>query len=199
MLGNVGSRALSRIGGLINHGDMGRNKSIDFLKGMAIILMVLGHALNDWPDAERVRSFIYLFHMPVFFMASGYVFNMSRVRDWQGVRDFGWKRIKRLWFPYVLWTSAFTIFNAAFFNWHIVSGEVPVFRQFAYNAALIGRTELTAAMWFVQSIFWASIAYAVVCWLCHWRGLHILTFQSVVAVAALALSEHISQGGGDYV
>lgn len=56
-----------------------RDSLLDFLKGVAIVLMVLGHALDDWADGATVRSYIYLFHMPVFFVAAGCVFNAVRV------------------------------------------------------------------------------------------------------------------------
>lgn len=47
-----------------------RNKTIDISRGIAIILMVIGHSGCN----EYVRKFIYLFHMAVFFMISGYLF-----------------------------------------------------------------------------------------------------------------------------
>ena len=43
-----------------------RNVHIDIIKGIGIILMVYGHA------AAPFKHFIYLFHMAIFFMASGY-------------------------------------------------------------------------------------------------------------------------------
>lgn len=46
-----------------------RNTKIDVIKGMAIILVVLGHC--GFP----ATNFIYLFHMAVFFIASGYCWN----------------------------------------------------------------------------------------------------------------------------
>lgn len=46
-----------------------RNVSIDMIKGMAIIFVVLGHCGFPWTD------YLYLFHMAVFLMASGYCFS----------------------------------------------------------------------------------------------------------------------------
>ena len=45
---------------------MKRDNKIDILKGIAILLMVLGHT------RFAGTQFIYMFHMAVFFMASGY-------------------------------------------------------------------------------------------------------------------------------
>ena len=122
--------------------EMIRDLSLDFLKGIAIVLMVLGHALDDWADGTAVRSYIYLFHMPVFFIAAGCVFNAMKVQDRKGLKYFALKKIKRLWFPYVLWTSVFTLLNGVLVKVHIVDGTIETFKQLAYNCALIGRPQL---------------------------------------------------------
>ena len=51
-----------------------RNTSISIAKGIAIILMVVGHA--ECPGA--LMSLIYLFHMPLFIFVSG---RFSHVKD----------------------------------------------------------------------------------------------------------------------
>lgn len=62
---------------------------IDVLKGFAIFLMVMGHALS-WsystdvvrtPDNAFVRNLIYAFHMPLFFFLSGYVTDLKN-KEW---------------------------------------------------------------------------------------------------------------------
>jgi len=42
-----------------------RNKDIDIIRGIGIILVVCGHI-------GLIRRFAYLFHVPLFFFASGY-------------------------------------------------------------------------------------------------------------------------------
>lgn len=62
----------------------GRFQNIDIAKGIAICLMVYGHT-NSYG-----MSFIYLFHMPLFFILSGFLTKMdsgeeSRLRSaWGG-------------------------------------------------------------------------------------------------------------------
>ena len=46
------------------------NPSVGYLKALGILLMVLGHSGNTL----HVNHFIYMFHMPLFFIASGYCF-----------------------------------------------------------------------------------------------------------------------------
>ena len=42
---------------------------IDVSKGITIILMMIGHYV---PYGSQVRNFIFAFHMPLFFILSGY-------------------------------------------------------------------------------------------------------------------------------
>ena len=53
-----------------------RNQHIDALRGVAIILVVLGHALQTYlkdMDSNLLFRYIYSFHMPLFMFISGYV------------------------------------------------------------------------------------------------------------------------------
>lgn len=50
---------------------MQRNKSIDIAKGIGIIAVVWGHLQLACP----IKSELYIFHMPLFFILSGYFFN----------------------------------------------------------------------------------------------------------------------------
>lgn len=57
-----------------------RIEYIDLAKAIAILLMVLGHcaSLNDIP---LIRSVIYSFHMPLFFIISGYFFKTLALKE----------------------------------------------------------------------------------------------------------------------
>lgn len=59
---------------------------VDVAKAIAIILMIAGHELSRGP----FRVWIFSFHMPLFFILSGYT--SHRVRDW---RDF-WRIARKL-------------------------------------------------------------------------------------------------------
>lgn len=54
---------------------------VDVAKGVGIFLMVMGH--SSMPDA--VNRWIYSFHMPLFFLLSGLVFNPGKYPNWVGV------------------------------------------------------------------------------------------------------------------
>ena len=49
-----------------------RNLTLDIVKGIGIALIVLGHIDN------AAVNFIYLFHVSLFFIVSGYLFNPEK-------------------------------------------------------------------------------------------------------------------------
>lgn len=56
----------------------GRNAYYDIIKGMLIVLVIIGHFLPGTLSDNYLRYIIYSFHMPVFFMLSGYLFNCDK-------------------------------------------------------------------------------------------------------------------------
>lgn len=49
---------------------MQRNPNIDILKGIGILSVIIAHLTQIW----LLRGLLYSFHMPLFFLASGYFF-----------------------------------------------------------------------------------------------------------------------------
>jgi peptidoglycan/LPS O-acetylase OafA/YrhL len=86
-----------------------RRLDLDRAKGVAILLVVLGHIVAAAPPAgaewyEIPRYAIYRFHMPFFLYLSGYVAWLSGalvVPD-RDLPLFAWKRAKRLLAPFLL-------------------------------------------------------------------------------------------------
>ena len=52
-----------------------RDVRIDALRGIGILLMVLGH-VHFLPAV--IKKLIYAFHIPLFFYLSGYLFNLEK-------------------------------------------------------------------------------------------------------------------------
>lgn len=79
---------------------------LTYLKGIAIILVILGHSFSftgfDLVDKERyfiyyyIYNTIYSFHMPLFFIVSGFLAN----KEYQ-IKEFYFSKIKRLLIPYI--------------------------------------------------------------------------------------------------
>lgn len=82
-----------------------RNMDIDAIKGVAIILVVIGHviqyicAITDY-ESNLIYNIIYSFHMPLFMFWSGYLaYRQGRELDAAWIK----KRFLALIVPYVVW------------------------------------------------------------------------------------------------
>ena len=78
-----------------------RIKSIDFCKGIAILLVVLGHATehtNASLSYDWLYEYIYSFHMPLFMFISGFVFYKNKY-NWIDIK----KRAYQLLVPFFVY------------------------------------------------------------------------------------------------
>lgn len=88
-----------------------RNPIIDICRSIGIILVVVGH--SGCPDI--LKSWIYLFHMSLFFALSGYCYN---IRYDEHPVGFIIKKIKSIYLPYVIFSIGLIFFH----NFFIKSG-----------------------------------------------------------------------------
>lgn len=68
-----------------------RNSNIDLVKGIGIILLIIGHISDG-----NLQKVIYSFHMPLFVVMSGFLFTYPLDK-----RGFIIQRAKSLLYPYV--------------------------------------------------------------------------------------------------
>jgi len=96
-----------------------RLKWVDTAKGFGIILVVLGHELRGlvngdivtWTPAIRfVDSWIYAFHMPLFFFLSGLFLFRSTAKPWT---EFAGDKIRTIAYPYFVWSVITLMIKAA--------------------------------------------------------------------------------------
>lgn len=88
----------------------GRIRWIDYLKAFACVLVVLGHLIQSLQKSnidnyQNITSFIdwfiYLFHMPLFFFISGYLYEKNKEDfTWKNYREFELKKIVNFIVPY---------------------------------------------------------------------------------------------------
>ncbi len=153
-----------------------RHVDVDIVKGIAIILMVLGHS----GVSEELIRFIYLFHMAVFVIAAGYCYNEKYSQGGWGI--FLKKRVKSLYIPFVCWMFVLTIMHNSciFLNIYTDSAEFlsgslgneygtvsfysakDIAIEIAKAAILCGREQLFGASWFIRVMFYMSITWCAV-------------------------------------
>lgn len=88
---------------------------IDYAKAIGILLVVFGYviigmrfsAFTQFPPWMQTAEFyIYTFHMPLFFLLSGYVFPISKDKDFG--RFLG-SSLVNLFLPYLIWNVVFAL------------------------------------------------------------------------------------------
>lgn len=130
------------------------NMQLSIAKAVCIILMVIGHSgcpqyLHDW---------IYLFHMPCFFLISGYLLSDSKISEniSIGIK----KRFKSLWWPYVKWSLFFLLCHNAFYRIGICANAYTVY-DMVVNAwktlFFYGSEQLLYPFWFLSASLVSSI------------------------------------------
>lgn len=132
---------------------MKREIGLDLVKGLCIILMVVGHSAPP----PLLHDIIYMFHMPCFFMVSGYLIKPSYV---QNIPLFIKKRLKSLWWPYFIWTVAFIVLHNIFYQFSFYPDAYSIKDVAIYTgrAFVMTKTEqLLGGFWFLRSLLFASI------------------------------------------
>lgn len=87
--------------------EQSRNRTIDLIKGVAVILVIWGHFIQFSTAgsydffSDFIFKLIYSFHMPLFAMISGYLFYNSLKK--RTLRQVIGSRIKGLLWPVLLW------------------------------------------------------------------------------------------------
>ena len=124
---------------------------IDVTKGIAIYLVILGHSLIGL----KVNDYIFAFHMPLFFIASGLLFREKSIKKTIA------GNIKKLLVPYYI-TSVCVILGRAV-SAYLQGWTVQNIRNLCLNT-MIG------AIWFLWAFFWSDIIIHVVfCYTKSWQ------------------------------
>ena len=142
------------------------DNSIAIAKGIAIILMVGGHASYSC----YANDLLSICRMPLFFVMSGYLFKTTYLDN---VKEFLAKRISGLYLPLVKYSLIFLALHNLFFHIGIYNNTfidiLDVSRW--YTAAdflergiriittMHGYDRLLGGYWFVHTLFWASIIF----------------------------------------
>lgn len=129
---------------------MERDSALDALKGCGIILMIIGHSL--FPSI-LARPFL-VFHMPLFFIVSGYLFKEKPVVELVK------KNFKRVIIPY-LFTGCIMWLCLALLNEQYDWGISLLFGN-AYKTLCWDMSYTVGPLWFLISFFFAALLFSLV-------------------------------------
>lgn len=126
---------------------------IDVAKGIGLIAVVFGHLYTYGGGISRI---IFSFHMPLFFILSGYCFSPERITDFE---NYLIKKVKSLLLPYAIFCLIGFTFTFCIPSWRSVLSKSTLVEVF-FNTQ--PETLHVGQIWFLVCLFWVEIlAYFV--------------------------------------
>lgn len=123
-----------------------RIESLDIAKGFGILIVVLGHVLR--PNDVFLKEFIFSFHMPLFFILSGFVLKTENVKG----KAFLGSELKLL-SSYIIYGLLYLFINVPLGVVTKSFGIWDAFMAFYQLLVLYGRGPL----WFLTALMFAHI------------------------------------------
>lgn len=145
-----------------------RDHTVTIVKAIGIILMVWGHAVV-W--GTPVCNIIYTFHMPLFFLMSGYCFKEKYLGD---AKQFVIRKLKGIYIPYVAFSLIFLALHNVFTQIYIYdAGWTYGWKDFAWHASRIvtrmsSSEYLLSPFWFLKELFWGNLIFYATLKLVKW-------------------------------
>lgn len=127
-----------------------RHTWIDYTKSLGILLVVLGHFNNAFSD---INGFIYCFHMPLFFLVSGFLTSNESLLF--SFVFFIKQKVRRIIVPYCL----FQIICALWLLVKVVFQGQTINYQELVIGSLLGKPAQMFCVpgWYLLSFFWCNI------------------------------------------
>ena len=132
----------------------------NIVKGIGIILVVAGHACNS-SVGTPVSNYIYLFHLPLFFFVSGYLYNEDKYGDDPYANIAA--RLKSSWIKYVLIYWILILLHDTLLGLQMLEEGAPLYTktdmlaQMANAALGMGHEMMGGTLWFVPTVVMASV------------------------------------------
>ena len=138
-----------------------RNLTVDSVKGFAIILVVLGHSLNNAIDSpyltevpvwiSALKEIIYSFHMQLFFFISG-VFSYRSAK--KGIKTAALDKVRRLLIPYFIWAVLSSLVKIVFASYQNNPRDI--------SAIIFSWYAPVGIYWFIYVLFFISLFYILI-------------------------------------
>ena len=137
-----------------------RKQDIDIMRGLLIVLVVIGHHSND-----EIAGVIYWFHMPAFFILSGILLQDRQ----EPIQSFMARKAKRLLIPYILYSFVLIL---------IIDGDIKSFLEIVFGGSSR----------FVYGVYWYIPVLLTSEVVCHWLvNIKKLSQKALFVVALLGV------------
>lgn len=134
-----------------------RIDELDVLKGIGILLMIFDHCFG-WGQEVFAHSIIQSFHMPLFFIVSGYLWNSK-----DNIKDFVQHKIRKILLPHFNFAIIYSLVFVGLYVFGRNTGLETlksIFAIFVFPT----RSDLTmfaSPIWFLQALFLVEVVFAI--------------------------------------
>lgn len=129
---------------------MERNEYMDFLKGVCILTVIVGHSITNVDKLSDLFNLIYSFHMPVLIFISAYLEEQNRKKYDVCFYKMIEKRMLGLLVPYLSWN--------VIYSYKLFDGIL----HFEYKVLwdrIVGREQ--SGLWFLACLFGLKCVHAI--------------------------------------
>ncbi|MFX3617525.1 MAG: acyltransferase family protein [Sporolactobacillus sp.] len=143
---------------------------MDVAKAIGIILVVVGHSGSPF------HSYIYLFHMALFFFISGYFYSDKYTYH---PKKLIFRRLRTLYVPFLLYELLFLLLHNVFLSMNLYSTKVGYLNQVSYaytikdfikcflnNVTFAGTEQFAGAFWFFVVLFTINVMFCFISFFC---------------------------------
>ncbi len=155
---------------------------LDVLKGVAILLVVLGHQTSEH-QGHALKTFIYSFHMPFFFLLAGYSAALSMSRS-HSIASFLKKRAIGIIIPLVVWA----------FCRSLIFGDVGAYRDYSLEQAAHSLLTGSSQVWFLPCLFLLQTYFCAYCFFTRQSAGRLRRLATAAALLLAAFALHRSLG-----
>lgn len=137
---------------------MEKRSRIDFINILQVIgpiFVILGHSLNGidvkGPWFVFSKEWIYIFHMPFFFVISGFLLSKNGWLKGESYGCFIWKKCIKLIIPYFVWNILFLV--PKYMAQSLITDEVTIGIKSTLKMFFYPRQNIWGHTWFLVGLF----------------------------------------------
>ncbi len=134
---------------------------MNYLKGLAIIWVLIGHSFTDYqtgfinPVNKFIFYYMYSFHMPLFFLISGFLFTKQLTDKWPEKVGTIRKKFIHLFIPYLVYSFLTLILKVAFSQYAFHEFTISEFYKIFLSSNPNG------GLWFLYVLFFITVIASV--------------------------------------
>lgn len=160
-----------------------RDLTVDIMKGIGILLVLIGHV---WRLPDGIHQTIYSFHMPMFFIVAGYFSKSYNEVDncWKAIQSYAKRLILPFVFTIIISSLFFIVLGLFKHEWNLAITKILslLWADVSHLTTPWGEVHI-GVVWFLLALFWAKVFLLL---LSKWEYL-VLPISLLIAMGAIII------------